>query len=32
MLMKEQRTLELLAPARDLACAMAAVDQGADAV
>ena len=32
MLMKEQRTLELLAPARDLACAMAAVDHGADAV
>ncbi len=32
MLMKEQRTLELLAPARDLACAMAAVDHGADAI
>lgn len=30
--MKVQRTLELLAPARDLACAMAAVDHGADAV
>lgn len=29
---KSQRTLELLAPAKDLACGMAAIDHGADAV